>query len=129
MSAYTCFRKGGIDLCSFGRSATINEGLNPPYGEWQEVTEQDLNLGIEKLKENIEFYKNRANDLKETLNYLKEKQDILDTISDIREYEEEIENNMWAKAQLYLLIDILNEKTYNSETETETEYKMEWGQF
>ena len=129
MSTFTCFRKGKIDLCRFGRSHPINQGLNPPYGEWKEVTEQDLNQGIIKLNESIEYNKDRIEELEKALNYISSKKDVLDVLNNIKEYKEDLESNKVAKIQLYLLIAILNEKTYDSNTDKEIEYKMEWGQF
>lgn len=124
MSSYLQIKKNNVHLCSFSRSHPLYQAVQDlaPYNKWTKITEKDIGYAIDEINDNIKEYKTAQQRERDSLPYLKTKEDICEALRQADSFEEEIEENVLAKHFLSFLLCCLGEETYETDKNGEFDY-------
>ena len=114
MSSYLQIKKNNVYLCSFSRSHPLYQAVQDfvPYGKWTKITGKDVDCAIDEIDSEITKYKEAQKRERDSLPYLKTKEDIYEALCQADSFDEEIEEKILAKHFLIFLSWCMDEDTY-----------------
>lgn len=130
MSYYLCFRKGGIKIFNTCRITKLYSAfLNAPFNEWKSMEKQAFEIARRTLEVNENYIKDQIIIYNRMFESSKEWDERLDTLTTIKEFENELKEIEAARIQLDMLEDIFNEGECAETDEEKATFGLEWGIF
>ena len=125
MSSYLYFKKGETELCCFQRCNPTYQFFFPDkWDEWNECEERDFVYAIERCQDEIKKRKKDIQMKKDILKHLTNLDDIETIVQEQAEIREEKVMYEQALDNIFLLKDIFEYKTEDSNTHELTREKL-----
>lgn len=129
MSYYLHFKKGGVPICNYCRTTALYRAFDglAPWDNWEPLTKNHLNCGMQEVQEHIDWLKNRIEQIERVLEGCMDYEDREDVVYQLYEFKKDLSDNEKALTMIHMLIDIWNEPEFD--TESFESIPMEWGIF
>ena len=130
MSYYLCFRKGGVKIFNTCRVTKLYSAfVNAPFDEWKPMEKQVFETARYTLEMKEDHIKDQIDTYNRMFESSKEWDERWDTLTAIKEFEDELKEIKNAKIQLDMLENIFNEGEYAETAEEKATFGLEWGIF